>query len=317
MVLTAAMDEEAPRGEVSTVGEQLRSARKKKKLSLDDIAAQTRIPLRHLESLENSDWENLPAPTYSVGFAKSYASVVGLDRQEIGDKLRAEIGGFSAVTSAPAEVFEPVDPARAMPKWLVIGGILAVLLVVLGLRWLSNRELYGSSDEQAVPSAPAAAPATAPSAAPPVAQSPVVISATEPVWISVYDKGGTNYFSGMLNPGSNYQVPASAPAPLLKTGKPEALKIMVGATPAPAVGPAGKMTSDVSLLPADLLKGGSAAAPPQAAARSKPTAAPAPARQKIAPPRKPAPKPVAPAAGTQPPAEPTPAPLPPPGNTTG
>ena len=39
-----------------SVGEQLRAAREQKGLSLEDIAAQTRIPRRHLESLEESDW---------------------------------------------------------------------------------------------------------------------------------------------------------------------------------------------------------------------------------------------------------------------
>ena len=125
------MDEEQVENGAPTVGDQLRAARKKKKLSLEDIASQTRIPLRHLESLEESDWANLPAPTYSVGFAKSYASIVGLDRTEIGEQLRAEMGFGRMEPMAPSEVFEPADPARTMPKGLVIGAIVAVLLIVL------------------------------------------------------------------------------------------------------------------------------------------------------------------------------------------
>src|SRR5690349_5298471 len=105
---------------VASVGEQLRAAREGKGLSLEDIASQTRIPQRHLESLEIADWERLPAPTYTIGFAKSYAAAVGLDRADIGDQLRAEMGGVRA-SSSDAEVFEAADPARAMPKWLVLG----------------------------------------------------------------------------------------------------------------------------------------------------------------------------------------------------
>ncbi len=82
--------------EVPTVGERLRAAREEKGLSLEDVAAQTRIPRRHLESLEKADWEKLPAPTYTTGFAKSYASAVGLDRTEIGEQLRTEMGGARA-----------------------------------------------------------------------------------------------------------------------------------------------------------------------------------------------------------------------------
>src|SRR5881275_2596926 len=123
------MDEDLVESDIPTVGERLRAAREEKGLSLDDIAAQTRIPRRHLESIEKADWEALPAPTYTTGFAKSYASAVGLDRTEIGDQLRAEMGG-QRFAANQAEVFEAADPARTMPKWLVIGALIAVVLLV-------------------------------------------------------------------------------------------------------------------------------------------------------------------------------------------
>jgi hypothetical protein len=92
----------------------------------------------------------------------------------------------------------------------------------------------------------------------------------------------------MLNAGQNFTVPPSATAPLLKTAKPEALRIMVGNAVAPTVGPAGRMISDVSLLPADLLRSGGAAAPPPAA--SPQAAPPAPAQRASTPPRRAAPR---------------------------
>src|SRR5690242_16210252 len=118
------MDEELVEADVPSVGERLRAAREGKGLSLEDIAAQTRIPRRHLESIESADWNNLPAPTYTIGFARSYASSVGLDRAEIADQLRQEMGGQRATTTS--EVFEPADPARTMPKSLVLGAIATV-----------------------------------------------------------------------------------------------------------------------------------------------------------------------------------------------
>ena len=75
-----------------TAGQRLREAREAKGLSVEDIAAQTRIPTRHLSSIETGDWDKLPAATYSVGFAKNYATAVGLDRNEIGEQLRNEMG---------------------------------------------------------------------------------------------------------------------------------------------------------------------------------------------------------------------------------
>ena len=52
----------------------------------------------------------------------------------------------------------------------------------------------------------------------------------------------------MLQPGQTYAVPATATAPVLKTGKPEALKITVGSAVAPPVGPPATTVSNVSLL---------------------------------------------------------------------
>lgn len=134
------LDEELVEPSVPTVGERLKAAREEKKLSLEDIAAQTRIPQRHLESIEDADWEKLPAPTYTVGFAKSYASAVGLDRSEIGDQLREEMGG-QRFFSSQSEVIEAADPARTMPKWLVFSAVVAVVLLIIVMTVLNRRSL--------------------------------------------------------------------------------------------------------------------------------------------------------------------------------
>ena len=43
------------------------------------MAARTRVPLRHLEAIEQGAYEALPSQTYAVGFARAYARAVGLD----------------------------------------------------------------------------------------------------------------------------------------------------------------------------------------------------------------------------------------------
>jgi hypothetical protein len=92
----------------------------------------------------------------------------------------------------------------------------------------------------------------------------VVLTAVAPAWIQVTDQGKT-LFEGMLNPGQTFAVPATAVAPLLKAGKPEALKINVGNAIAPPVGPPGRVASKVSLKGPDLMRGPAAGAPPAAA----------------------------------------------------
>lgn len=256
--------------EIASVGEQLRVAREAKGLTLEDVAAQTRIPRRHLESIETGDWGQLPAPTYTVGFAKSYAVAVDLDRVQIGDQLRAEMGG-ARTTANEAEVFEAADPARTMPKWLVLGAILGIILLVVVFSWVNRRSLESSDEPQVAAAEQEAGQANAvaetPPPAAPVAQGPVAITANEPVWIQVYEKGGSNLFMGELAAGQRYDVPATATAPLLKTGKPQAIRISVGTADAPPVGPAATTVRDISLLGPDLMRGGaSVATPPPAPA---------------------------------------------------
>lgn len=254
--------------QTSSVGERLKAAREEKNLSLEDIADQTRIPLRHLQNLEAGDWSNLPAPTYTIGFAKSYASAVGLDRTEIGDDLRNEMGGQRYESGGNAEVFEPADPARTMPRWLVLSAIGAIILLVVVMTWLNNRSLEPDAVEAPAPEVAATTPTQqAPAAAQPAPQpgqpesGPVVLTATEPAWIQITD-GGRTLFSGELAAGQSFTVPQDATAPLLKAGKPEALRVTVGSATAPPVGQPGRVASNVSLAPADLMRGGTTASPP-------------------------------------------------------
>ena len=282
--------DETESADVVTAGQRLREAREAKKLSIEDIAAQTRIPTRHLASIEAGDWDKLPAPTYSIGFAKNYATAVGLDRNEIGEQLRAEMGTGRATMAHP-EIYEAADPARTMPRGLVFGAIALLVVVVLGLVWINDRELEGDepvaeASNVATPVENAVAPSEpAPAAAP---AGPVVLTATEAVWLQIKD-GATVLKQGELAPGETFEVPASAVAPVLTTGKPEALRIAVGSQQAPAVGQPGRTVSGVSLKPADLLKTASAAAPaagPQAAA-AQPAARPASAPRRQARPAPP------------------------------
>lgn len=279
--------DEIDENDIVTVGQRLREAREAQGLSLEDVAATTRIPTRHLASLEIGDWDQLPASTYSVGFAKNYATAIGLDKAEIAEQLRAEMGGARPVATN-MEVYEAADPARTMPKGLVFGALGLVLVVVLLFTWLSNRSM--DSD----PVAPAIDNEAAPFdnlVAAPAAAGTVVLTANEAVWIDVTD-GSAILKQGELAAGQSYEVPANAVAPRLTTGKPEALRIAIGTADAPAVGPAGERVSGVSLLAADLMKGPAAISPPSPtptpAAVSPPRNRPT-ARRKPPPPAAPAP----------------------------
>ena len=311
------MVDDEPIASGESVGQRLRAAREAKGLTIEDVASSTRIPTRHLQTLEDSDWDKLPAATYSIGFAKNYATAVGLDRTEIADQLRAEMGSElpAHYTTGTTEPLDPLDGNRSMPKGIVIGALVALVIVISLFTWLSNRELAGNDaateaaiDNLAVAGTPA-----------PTAQGTVVITANEPVWIEVRD-GSAILQQGELAAGQSFEVPATATAPTLTTAKPEALRISVGTGDAPALGPAGQKVSNVSLLGPALLLGPNAAAPstpvpvplaaapePRRATPDAPRAAPAP-RRSAPTPRTTAPSPTPAPAPVPEPVTPTPVP---------
>ena len=172
-----------------TVGQRLREAREAKGLSLEDIAAQTRIPTRHLDKpRRRATGTSFRPPTYTIGFAKNYAGAVGLDRDRDRRPAARRNGRHAGRRHDQPEVFEPADPARTMPKGLVVRRASALLLLVaLLLSWLSNRSLEATDEAAAGNVAAPAAAAAAPRRRARRRQGPVVLTANEPVWIEVKD----------------------------------------------------------------------------------------------------------------------------------
>jgi cytoskeletal protein RodZ len=267
----------AEQGHGNPVGERLKAAREEKGLSLDDVARQTRIPIRHLEHIERGEWDALPAITYSVGFARSYANAVGLDGPAVGAELREHLGGARSNVAGPAAYYEPADPARVPPRSIaIVAAIVAVLLVAGYLVW-RHQAVGNAPDEaqiadrttpadqpQASPAQPKAAPAAQPQqqAAPPTGA--VVLSANQDVWMRISDGANpTALYQGTLKAGQQYQVPATAQAPTVRTGRADAVAVSIGGKPVGPLGPPNK-TISVSLRAADVAargRGGVAPAP--------------------------------------------------------
>jgi cytoskeleton protein RodZ len=74
------------------LGPALRDARVAKKLTLEDIAATTRISLRYLMAIENSRFDTFVGAVYALGFVRAYARMVGMSESWAADTLRTEAG---------------------------------------------------------------------------------------------------------------------------------------------------------------------------------------------------------------------------------
>ena len=66
---------------LNNFADELRNARLKKGISLEQMAAKTRIDLKFLEAIDNGNFVFLPE-LYVKAFIKQYAKVVDLDEQE-------------------------------------------------------------------------------------------------------------------------------------------------------------------------------------------------------------------------------------------
>jgi len=66
-----------------SVGAYLSQERKKKNISLVDVAQVTRISVQYLEALERDEFQTLPASIFVRGFLRTYAAQIGLDPKEV------------------------------------------------------------------------------------------------------------------------------------------------------------------------------------------------------------------------------------------
>lgn len=234
-----------------TAGERLREAREAEGLSLAEVAARTRVPVRHLEAIETDSFATMPSVTYAVGFAKAYARAVGLNEVEIAREVRGQdkIG----VRRTEYEQYEIDEPSRTPSFGLaVIAGVIVAALLLAVALWYGTNLFRGES------SAPNAAvdnaeimPAPVASRAPPVAAVPttgqVVLTATDEVWMRVYDAANKTLFLGTMKPGDKYDVPADANGPMINVGRPDKLQVTLNGSALPPLGTGRVAIKDVPI----------------------------------------------------------------------
>jgi cytoskeletal protein RodZ len=255
------------------IGAQLRAAREEKGLSLEQVAAETRIPQRHLVAIEAGDFGRLPGRTYAVGFSRTYAKVVGLNQEDVATMVRAELDAQLGEEEYRPATFEPGDPARAPSRALFYFSIFAALLVVAGIAMFLSTLFTPAAElpslieqEQAEQAAAGRAASKAGTPAPQAtarAAGPVVFTAQEEAWVRFYTPQGT-LMEAVMAPGDTYTVPADAVGPMLRTGRPDALRVTVGGRELPRLSEQQRVVSDVPVTAEALAARGRAA--PAAAA---------------------------------------------------
>lgn len=265
----------------ATVGEKLRAAREAQKLELSDIASRTRIPLRHLEAIEQSNFASLPSVTYAMGFAKSYARAVGADEVAIARELRAELGDRPE-RPAPPPAYDFDERSRVPSRGIALAGAIVAVLVLIGVGlWYGTSLFRGGApafDDAPVVENVTVETGNATSLAPvPVAGGQVTLVALDTVWLRVTDASGKRLFEKEMATGERYDVPPDADRPRVRTGRPDRIQVLLNGSNVPPLG-TGEETVEAEVSAAALQ------ARDQSGAPSTPSAAPgeAPAGNTVA-----------------------------------
>ena len=131
------------------VGEILRERREELRLDINDIGEILRIKPAFLAALEQSRPEDLPGPTYVIGFVRAYARHLGLDHDWVLARYKAESAGVHARPdlSLPVPLGE-----RSVPGGPIL--LVALILAICGYgTWF-----YLSTGERTRPERVAAVP---------------------------------------------------------------------------------------------------------------------------------------------------------------
>jgi cytoskeletal protein RodZ len=109
---------------MTAIGEQLRSARERKGLTLDRVCDETNIAKRYLAALEDEDFSVFPGDPYAIGFLRNYADYLGLNSNEL-------VASFKSMRIQEQPVpLEDLLPRRGPSHFAVIGIAGAALVVV-------------------------------------------------------------------------------------------------------------------------------------------------------------------------------------------
>ena len=123
-------------GRMSTVAEQLHSAREARSLTVNQVADVTKIRTDHIRALEAGNFDMFSAPVYIRGFVRTYAMLLKLDVPRVMATLDGELGQTEKFREPPPLT----DQKRGVVDFLTLqlskvnwrtGAVVVILIVVV------------------------------------------------------------------------------------------------------------------------------------------------------------------------------------------
>ncbi len=127
---------------MADIGDKLRSARKAKGMSIEDVEKITKIQRRYLTAIENDDFDQLPGDFYVRAFIRQFADVVGLNGKELLADYKSEVPEAkpeeyveNSIDNKSERIKETTNNRKGMwrsylPQIATVVGVVLVILVV-------------------------------------------------------------------------------------------------------------------------------------------------------------------------------------------
>lgn len=200
-----------------SIGRTLAEARETAGLTVEEVAAATRIRRTLVLGIERDDFTACGGDFYARGHVRNFADTVGIDARPLLEEFDA--GRAGAAPPRASEVFESetaARPERRGPNWSAAMAVALVVVVVYGVAQAfspfspspspGERAVDGSSGRSAPHAAGRASASASPSASggsSAVAQAPrdtvtVAVRARGRSWLQVTTAGGDEKFRGLI-----------------------------------------------------------------------------------------------------------------------
>lgn len=265
-----------------TAGEMLRNARTtgRRKREISTIAKQLCIREEFLSALEEGNYTFIPETVYILGFARNYAMELGLNPDEIVNKIKQEIAVVPGACVA-SDVADEEGPTCARPSiktenpskevfvrvyqfiyqhWIwFVGALAAIILAVVVI------SVFGGGDveeEQVIPQeVVTVTERKEPEYKLTVRErfgtenrkdANVILQASQESWVKVEDARGNTEFSRVLVTGDVYYVPVGGKYKAT-FGNAGGIDIWVNGKLAPRAGDVGARKSGIILSPESLM----------------------------------------------------------------
>ncbi len=136
---------------METPGSFIKRERELRGISLNEIAAETKIGNNYLHALEEDNYDSLPAPTFIKGFLRAYSKHIGLDENDV--VLRYE--DFIERTTEKKEVVvvdekvtQPANRKYYLTAIIAGAGLLILILLSLYVFWPDNSSTIKQSEAE-------------------------------------------------------------------------------------------------------------------------------------------------------------------------